>query len=546
MAPRDEHRDTGHKKKAYGQWTWGWLKIQPRVFSISVLLILLIVGLTLSNLREADRFFDSSLSLLTANGGIFFLVTANLLLIFCLLVAFSRFGDIRLGGEAARPEFSRWGWFSMLFSAGMGIGLVFYSVAEPIMHFADPPYATTVAESSEAASEAMTFAYYHWGFHAWGIYATMGLALAFFSYNRGQPLTLRSVFRPLLGKRIEGWLGDGIDIIAVMATLFGLATSLGLGARQVNAGLSYLVEGIPIGTNVQVMLIIAITGLATVSVVMGLDGGIRRLSQFNMMLAGLLLLGIFMLGPTVFLAKSLLQNAGNYIGNLVQLSTWTELYQQGRNGSPTQWQQDWTIFYWAWWISWSPFVGMFIARVSRGRTIREFLLAVLLVPVVMTGIWLSVFGNAALHEELFGAGGIVDAVQADVSVALFQLLEHFPLTTISSMMAVAVIIVFFVTSSDSASLVIDIITAGGHPDPPVPQRVFWALMEGTVAAVLLVGGGLKALQAAAVTTGLPFAIVLFFMAYSLYLGLRNHWNEFYEPHQITTTDTREEKYDKTP
>lgn len=537
MAQKDEQRDVGQLRKAYRQWTWRWIKIQPRVFVISVLLIAVIIGLTLSNLSAADQFFASLLRQLTASGGLFFLVTVNLLLVFCILVAFSRFGDIRLGGEEARPEFSRWGWFSMLFSAGMGIGLVFYSVAEPIMHFTDPPYTSTVPESAEAASQAMTFTYYHWGFHAWGIYALMGLALAFFSYNRGQPLTLRSVFRPLLGRRIEGWLGDGIDIIAVMATLFGLATSLGLGARQVNAGLAYLIEGIPMGTGVQVMLIIAITGLATISVVLGLDGGIRRLSEFNMVLAGSLLLGLLILGPTVFLLKSLLQNAGNYIGSLIQMSTWTELYQQGRNGSPTEWQQDWTIFYWAWWISWSPFVGMFIARVSRGRTIREFLLAVLLVPVVMTGIWLSVFGNAALHEELFGAGGIVHAVREDVSVALFQLLEHFPFTVLTSVIAVVVIVIFFVTSSDSASLVIDIITAGGHPDPPVPQRIFWAVMEGAVAAVLLVGGGLKALQAAAITTGLPFALVLLFMAYSLFLGLDKHWKEFYHSPLIRTHDT---------
>lgn len=526
MAQEEDYHQTPEEAASFQCWKWKGLHVQPRVFLVSAALILVLVSLTLANQDEAADFFDKIVSVLTSQVGVFFLISVNIYLVTAVFIAFSRFGDIRLGGQDAKPEFSRWSWFSMLFSAGMGIGLVFWSVAEPVMHFADPPHVATVAESSRAAAEAMTFTYFHWGFHAWGIYALMGLALAYFSFNLNQPLTLRSVFRPLLGDRIHGPLGDAIDTVAVLATLFGVATSLGLGAKQVNAGLSYLIKGIPIHEVVQVVLIAGITGLATISVVLGVQKGIRRLSEITIILAGLLLLGVFILGPTVFLAESVLQNVGNYLGSLIRLSTWTELYQQGEDGSPTHWQQTWTIFYWAWWISWSPFVGMFIARISHGRTIREFLLAALFVPVAMTAIWLSVFGNAALHEELFGAGGIVGAVQADVSVALFQLLERFPLASASCLIAVVVIVAFFVTSSDSASLVIDIITAGGHPDPPTAQRVFWAVLEGVVAATLLLGGGLKALQAASICAGLPFALILLFMAYSLYLGLRSGTSHF--------------------
>jgi len=500
----------------------GRIHIHPRVFPISVTLIGLAVVLTLVASTSAETFFVDLRKTLTGNAGGIFILAVNVFLVTSAFIAFGRLGDIRIGGPKARPEFSRWAWFSMLFSAGMGIGLVFYSVAEPMYHFSNPPFTSTVPESSQAASEAMIFTYFHWGLHAWGIYAMMGLALAYFAFNRGRPLALRSAFRPLLGERVEGWLGDVIDVTAVVATMFGVATSLGIGAQQVNAGLNYLLE-IPIATNIQVLLIAGITLLATISVFLGLHGGIRRLSEWNMMAAGILLITVLILGPTVFLAESIMQNMGGYIEHLVQLSFWTELYQRGEDGSPTHWQQGWTIFYWAWWISWSPFVGMFIARISYGRTVREFMLSTLIVPVTMAGIWLSIFGNAALYEELFGAGGIASVVVQDgqLPVALFELLERYPGSVIASVLAMAVIVTFFVTSSDSASLVIDILTAGGHPDPPVLQRIFWAITEGVVAAALLIGGGLTALQAGAITTGLPFAILLFFLACSLVIGLRN-------------------------
>jgi len=520
---RDEKKTLSQTKKSARESLTsgpGSVRIHPRVFPISTLIIIIAVVATLMAGASAEDVFVSLRENLTASAGGIFILSVNVFLITSILIAFSRLGDIRLGGPDAKPEFKRWGWFSMLFSAGMGIGLVYWSVAEPIYHFTNPPFVTTPPESAQAASEAMVFTYFHWGFHAWGIYAMMGLALAYFAFNRGRPLALRSAFRPLLGDRVEGWMGDVIDITAVVATLFGVATSLGLGARQVNAGLNYLIS-LPQGVWIQVGLIAGITAIATISVVLGLQGGIRRLSEFNMGMAGLLLLAVVVLGPTVFLIESIMQNIGSYLEHLMKLSFWTEIYQKGKDGSPTHWQEGWTIFYWAWWISWSPFVGMFIARISYGRTIREFMLSTLVVPVAMTAIWLSVFGNAALFEELFGQGGIADAVQNDFSVALFQLLERYPFSFISALVAVVVVVTFFVTSSDSASLVIDIITAGGDPDPPTVQRIFWAVLEGVVAAALLVGGGLKALQAVAIATGLPFAILLLFLAYSLYLGLRN-------------------------
>ncbi len=359
----------------------------------------------------------------------------------------------------------------------------------------------------------MRLTFFHWGFHAWAIYALVGLTLAFFAFNRGLPLTPRSAFRPLLGDRIHGPWGDAIDVLAVLATLFGLATSLGLGAQQINAGLAHL-SAVPEGAGAQVLLIAAITAVAVISVVLGLERGIRRLSQVNMVLALLLLAAVFVLGPTTFLAGALVQNVGSYLQHLPALSTWTETYRG------TSWQNGWTIFYWAWWIAWSPFVGTFIARISRGRTVRELLLGVLLAPTLSTFVWLTVFGGTALHQELFATGGIAEAVTENLSVALFVLLERLPAAFPLSLLAIVVVTTFFVTSSDSASLVIDMITSGGRRDPPVAQRVFWALSEGTIAAVLLLAGGLKALQTASITTGLPFALVLLAMGVGLMIELR--------------------------
>ncbi len=486
------------------------LKIHPTVFWGSAGSAVLFVVVSLLNLDQMTLVFKDVLGFITESAGWFLVLCVNIYLAVILFLLFSRHGRLRLGGDDARPDHSYWGWLSMLFSAGMGIGLMFWSVAEPIYHYTSPPWGE--AQTAEAARLAMGITFFHWGFHAWGLYGLMALALAYFAYNRGLPLTVRSAFYPLLGERIHGWAGNIIDVLATLATLFGLATSLGLGAQQVNAGFAYLF-GIPQSVTVQVILIAVITAMATISVVLGVDKGIRRLSQVNVILASLLLLFVFMAGPTRYLLDALVQNIGVYLQNLPRLSFWTEAYKQ------TGWQHGWTLFYWAWWIAWSPFVGIFIARVSRGRTVREFVSAILIVPTLATFVWLTVFGNAALHVELFGPGGITAAVQADVAVALFKLLEHYPLTSITVALAVCIVITFFVTSSDSASLVVDIITAGGHLEPPKIQRVFWASTEGVLAAVLLMGGGLLALQTAVVATGLPFAVILLMLSFSLVRGM---------------------------
>lgn len=485
------------------------LKVNPRVFWISFWIIMGFVAVSLTNVDAMGASFTTALGFIADRFGWFYILSVSVFLGFVVTLLFSRHGDIRLGGPGARPEFSTWSWFAMLFSAGMGIGLLFYGVAEPMYHYASPPIGE--ANTLEAARTAMTVTFFHWGLHAWGIYALVGLALAYFSFNKGQPLTIRSALRPVLGKYTDGALGDAVDIFATVATLFGLATSLGLGVQQINAGLHHLF-GLTQSVGMQVLLIIVITGAATVSVVLGVDKGIRRLSEINIWFALSLLAFVLILGPTTHLLDAFVQNTGAYIQQLPAMSLWTEAYRG------TNWQNSWTVFYWAWWIAWSPFVGMFIARISKGRTIREFLLGVLFVPTALTFLWLTVFGNTALYLERHG-GGIADAVNADVAVALFVMLEKLPWAGLTCAVGIIVVATFFVTSSDSASLVVDIITAGGDPNPPTRQRVFWAVTEGGVAAVLLYAGGLKALQTAVIITGLPFTIILLAMAVSLVKGL---------------------------
>lgn len=509
--------------------------IHPYIFFISVTVIIFLVALTLYLGTDIKDFFGRVQTGISTYTGWFFVLTMNLILISVLLFMVSRFGDIRLGGDEAEPEFSTLGWFAMLFSAGMGIGLLFYGVAEPMFHFISSPFSDQPG-SAEAARRAMDFTFLHWGLHPWSVYALVGLSLAFFSFNKGYPLTIRSAFVPLLGDKVNGPLGYAVDIAATVATLFGVATSLGIGVQQVNAGLFY-VFGIPQTRGIQLLLICGITLIATYSVVRGLDAGIRKLSEINISLALLLMVFVLLLGPTLFILNAFVENVGIYFQNFMQLSTWNETYEN------TSWQHGWTVFYWGWWIGWSPFVGMFIARISKGRTIREFIAGVLLVPTLITFIWLTVFGDSALYIDMFGDGGIAKAVQENVPVSLFVLLGHFPLSSVTSVLATIVVISFFVTSSDSGSLVIDIITADGNQDPPVPQRVFWAILEGTVAAVLLYGGGLIALQTATIATGLPFAVILLIMAYSLFKGLK----DYVGPQQFyIETDKKPKKIGITP
>ncbi len=490
------------------------LNVNGPVFFTSSIIIIISIALTLIFREQAEDYFDTIQAFVANNGGWFFVLCVNIYLVFVIYLALSKFGSIRIGGKDAKPEFKTLSWFAMLFSAGMGIGLLFWSIAEPVMHFMNPPL--TEGGTPAAAQEAMNFTFLHWGFHAWGIYALVGLSLAYFTYSHGLPLTIRSVFYPVLGDKIYGKRGDLIDIFAVLATLFGLATSLGLGVQQIAAGLGH-VFGIGSGIVTQVSLIAGITAIATISVVLGVDKGVKFLSEWNMRIAILLLLLVLVLGPTIFIFQSFVQNTGSYFYSFLEISSWTESYT-GNN-----WQNAWTVFYWGWWIAWSPFVGMFIARISKGRSIREFILGVLIVPSLITFFWITAFGSTSIQQALAGNETILNAVDDNVATALFVFLEDFPFAVVLNIIGVILIAGFFVTSSDSGSLVVDSLTSGGKIDAPVGQRVFWAVAEGAIAAVLLIGGGLQALQTASIVTGLPFAFILLFMCYSLYIGVRDEY-----------------------
>ena len=488
---------------------WGF-DLHPQVTFWSAGILLVLLGATLVFREQMEGFFNDLLTGINTSFGWLYILAANIYVIAGLFFAFSRFGKIRIGGPYARPEFSSGAWYAMLLSAGMGIGLMFWSVAEPIFHLTAPAPVFGVEPNTQTAGEAaLATTFFHWGIHPWGIYALVSLALAFFAYNRGLPLTFRSVFYPLLGERIYGTWGNVIDILTVLATLFGLATSLGFGVGQAAAGLNFLF-GWPTSTGFQVFLIAAITAMATASVVAGLDAGVKRLSQLNIYLAAAFLVFVVIVGPTLFLLSAFIQSTGFYAQVLPQLSFWNEAF------SEPGWQGSWTVFYWGWWISWSPFVGMFIARISKGRSIRELILGVVLMPSLLSFLWMSVFGGAAINLQLNGVVDLATAVNENVATALFVMLEAFPLTQLTSIVGVLLVVSFFVTSSDSGSLVVDHLTSGGKLDSPKPQRVFWAVMEGAIAAVLLLGGGLSALQTMAVAAGLPFAIILLIMCWSMY------------------------------
>ncbi|GIU14889.1 BCCT family transporter [Shewanella glacialipiscicola] len=491
--------------------------INPPVFYSSVFLITLMVMICAVWPTEANTIFKSIQSWIETQAGWLYILSVAFFLIFILFVMVSRFGDIKLGPDHSVPDYSYKSWIAMLFSAGMGIGLMFFGVAEPVMHYLAPPDATP--ESLAAAKEAMKITFFHWGLHAWAIYAVVALSLAYFSYRHKLPLLPRSALYPLIGERIYGPIGHTVDTFAVLGTMFGVATSLGFGVLQVNSGLSYLFEGLPNNAVVQVCLIIAITLLATLSVFSGLDKGVKRLSELNLGLAIILLIIVLVLGPTVMLLQAFVQNTGGYLSDLVNKTFNLYAYQHKED-----WLGGWTLLYWGWWISWSPFVGTFIARVSRGRTIREFLIGVLFVPSTLTFLWMTVFGNSAIDSIMnHGAKYLADAVNTDVSVALFVFFEHMPFPTLLSGIAICLVVTFFVTSSDSGSLVIDNLTSGGDSNAPVWQRVFWALLQGVVASVLLLAGGLQALQTAAIASAMPFLVVMLFMCLGLFKALKNDW-----------------------
>lgn len=506
---------------------WG-MDIHHPVFGVAAVLIIFFVMGTLMAPEPAKAAFDGAKGWSIKHFDWLFMVSGNVFVLFCLALIFLPVGKIRLGGIDARPEFSTVSWFAMLFAAGMGIGLMFWSVAEPTAYYTNW-YGTPLnasAKTPQGADAAMGATMFHWGLHPWAIYAVVGLSLAFFTYNKGLPLTIRSGFFPLMKDRSWGWFGHLVDIIAVLATIFGLATSLGFGAQQAASGLKFLF-GIDPGMATQVAIIIGVTFVATVSVVRGLEGGIKVLSNINMGLAALLLLFVFLVGPTLAILATMGSTALGYAEMIFPLSNWV-----GREDG--KFFHGWTVFYWAWWISWSPFVGMFIARISKGRTVREFLAAVLLVPTLVTLVWMAVFGGSALEQAQNNIGTLAKGI-SDVSLAMFQMLENLPIAKISSFVAIILVLVFFITSSDSGSLVIDSITAGGKLDAPVSQRIFWATMEGVIAGALLFGGGgdaLGALQAAAITVGLPFTLVLLVMCLSVYLGLAHEWRFVQGPKSV--------------
>ena len=498
--------------------------LHGKVFGISSLVIVLFVVITLALPETVEPMFNGVRQWMTEKFAWFFLLAANVFVVLAVVLIFTPLARVRLGGMHARPEFSTAGWFAMLFAAGMGIGLMFYGVSEPLTHYGTAMGGTTVengvrtdwaplgaAEGNQEAARELGFAatIYHWGLHPWAIYAVVALALALFSFNKGLPLTMRSIFYPILGENVWRWPGDVIDILAVFATLFGLVTSLGIGANQASAGMEFLF-GIPSTDVTMVLLIIGITLVALASVLLGVDKGVQRLSQLNMGLAALLLVFIIVVGPTLLIATGFFQNLWSYAREL-------PAFMNPFGREDTNFMGGWTAFYWAWWISWSPFVGMFIARVSRGRTVREFLIAVLLVPTIISVLWMTALGGTAIDQVV--NKGITSVQEAALELQLFEMLSQLPLTMITSFVGIVLVVVFFITSSDSGSLVIDSITSGGKVDAPTSQRIFWVLIEGALAIALLLGGGLVALQAMAISTGLPFTIVLLVGCYAIIRGL---------------------------
>ncbi|ELA9389230.1 BCCT family transporter [Vibrio parahaemolyticus] len=510
------------------------LDIHNRVFAISGMAIVLFVVATLSFRQQVEPFFAGLRAWLVSNLDWFFLASGNVFVIVCLVLIVTPLGRVRIGGTEATPDYSYAGWLAMLFAAGMGIGLVFFGVSEPMSHFSSAlggvniengvrtdwaPLGGAVGDTDAASALGMAATIYHWALHPWSIYALLALGLAIFSFNKGLPLTMRSIFYPLFGERVWGWVGHIIDILAVVATVFGLATSLGYGASQAATGLNFLFD-VPMTDTTQVVLIVVITALALISVVAGLDSGVKRLSEINMILAAMLLFFVIIVGPTMAILTGFFDNIASYITNIPALSMPFER-------EDVNYSQGWTAFYWAWWISWSPFVGMFIARVSRGRSVREFIICVILIPSTVCVLWMTAFGGTAISQYV--NDGYEAVFNAELPLKLFAMLDVLPFAEITSLVGIVLVVVFFITSSDSGSLVIDTIAAGGKVDAPTPQRVFWCTFEGLVAIALMLGGGLAAAQAMAVTTGLPFTIVLLVATVSLIKGLMD------EPRPSTKT-----------
>ena len=493
------------------------LVVNKTVFFSSIAVVILSVGFTLIFEKEAEHYFRIAQTAVSAHGGWIYTLAVNLFIVFCLYMAFSKFGSIRIGGKKAKPEFSLWAWFAMLFSAGIGNGLVLFSIADPVRDFLNPQRLAG-QEPALIAQEAINFSFLHHGIHGWAIYSVVGLSLAYFTFNRKMPLTLRSAFYPLLGNRIHGWMGDVIDIMAVITTLFGLATTIGFGVGQINSGLTH-VFGVPSSLFYQILIIVGITLAATISAFSGVNKGVQILSKLNVRVALTIFLLVVVLGPTTFIFKSYIQNLGSYLVHFVDMSTWTEALRG------TDWQKMRTIMYWGWWISWSPFVGTFIARISKGRTIKEFILCVLILPALVTFLWFSAFGGITMRDILLGDTAMVAAVNDNISTALYVFFDKFPIAIVLKSLGVILICSFIITSADSGAIVVNSITSGGKLKTPPFQRVIWAVATGVIAGVLMYGGGLDALQTVVTISGLPFAILLVMMCFSLYRGINEDYQK---------------------
>ena len=491
---------------------WNTTILLPVFIPAFFFILLLVVG-TASQPDLAGELFSSVLGYITETFGWFYMLAVAIFLVFIVIVALSKWGHIKLGPDHAEPQYSFPAWFAMLFSAGYGIALLFFGVAEPVLHYAEPPEGAE-GLTLDAAKQAMQIAFFHWGFHIWAIYGLTGLVLAYFSFRHGLPLSIRSALYPLIGDRIHGPIGHAVDTFAILGTMFGIATTLGLSVAQMNAGLNYLWPSIPQSTTVQIICIAVITVLTMGSVVAGMDRGIKNLAMLNMVIATTLMLFVFFAGPTIFILETFLQNTGSYLNNIVERTFNLQAY------SRSDWIGNWTLFIFGWTIAWAPFVGLFIAKISRGRTIRQFVFGVMLVPTLFTFFWFSVFGDTALHLIINqGYSELIDQVQADNAIALFKLLEQLPLTSILSFLTVLLIALFFVTSADSGALVVDSLASGGALVTPAWQRGLWAILSGTLASVLLVAGGLKALQSMAVASALPFAIIMLVSALGMWRAL---------------------------
>ena len=493
------------------------LVVNKTVFFSAITVVIFSVGFTLIFEDEAEHYFGIAQTAVSAHGGWIYTLAVNLFIVFCLYMAFSKFGKIRIGGKKAKPEFSLWAWFAMLFSAGIGNGLVLFSIADPVRDYLSPPRLAG-EEPSLIAQEAINFSFLHHGIHGWAIYSVVGLSLAYFTFNRKMPLTLRSAFYPLLGNRIHGWMGDVIDIMAVITTLFGLATTIGFGVGQINSGLTH-VFGVPSSLFYQIIIIVGVTLAATISAFSGVNKGVQILSKLNVRVASAIFLLVLILGPTTFIFKSYIQNLGSYLVHFIDMSTWTEALRG------TDWQKMRTIMYWGWWISWSPFVGTFIARISKGRTIKEFILCVLILPALVTFLWFSAFGGITMRDILLGDSAMIAAVNDNISTALYVFFDKFPIAIVLKSLGVVLICSFIITSADSGAIVVNSITSGGKLNTPSFQRVIWAVATGVIAGVLMYGGGLDALQTVVTISGLPFAILLVMMCFSLYRGVNEDYDK---------------------